>query len=201
MSCISALAGRYLGHCTTTMSTNYQAVPCAGPFQGSGGASRWGSCVWAPGARLASWTLSAAAQGRGVLLEGAGAELSSTPGSAEAPCEEGETPLASRGTRAWGWRADTPERQCSYLPAFPVSTPSQAVLTSGWGGTPLAPVSLAETLRVQMPLQADSSSVCPSLCQTPRLEGSALLCSSLLLHKHASCMSERVQALLPRDPR
>lgn len=138
--------------------------------------------------------------GQGVLLEGAGAELSSTPGSAEAPCEEGET-LASRGTSGDGGLTPRSGSAHTFQPSpcprhLRLSPPVAGV------GPPLAPVSLAETLRVQMPLEADSSLCLSFPVSDPHSWRALPPCApACVLHKHASCMSERVQALLPRDPR
>ena len=94
VSCVFCIGRQILDHCTTTRSTTYQAVPRAAlsgaavePPEGERGVGS-GSASRLPDALGCS-------TGQGVRLEGAGAALSSTLWSAEAPCEQGET-LASR---------------------------------------------------------------------------------------------------------
>ena len=87
--------------------------------------------MWALGARFASRTLSAAVQGR--------ASVSREQAQRSAPPWGLQRPRVSRERlwppeHVWGRRADTLERQCSHLPAFPMPRH-----LSGRGGAPAGP--------------------------------------------------------------
>ena len=195
VSCIFCTGRQILYHCTTSMSTNYPGSSMYWSFLGE----RWslqmeerglgsGNMFHLPDALRCS-------TGQSVLLEGAGVVLSSTPGSAEALCEEGETP-ATRGTSGGGGL--TPQSICAHV-FQPSPCPRHLRLSPPVAGVgpPLAPVSLAEMLRAQMPLEANSS-----FCLSDPHGGRALprCAPASVLHKYASCTSERVQAPLPEDP-
>ena len=177
VSCIFCIGRQILYHCTTSMSTNYPGSSMYWSFLGE-----WGSLQMEERGLSSRSTFHLpdtlrCSTGQGVLLEGAGAALSSTPGSAEALCEEGDSGLQRH---IWGWWADTPERLCSCLSAFPMSTPSQAVPTSGRGGAPAGP---REPGRDAQGPDAPGSqflllSVLPCV-RPPWWEGSAPLFSSL----------------------
>ena len=140
------------------------------------------------GARLASRTLSAAVQGR--------ASVSREQAQRSAPPWGLQRPRVSRERlwppeHVWGRRADTLERQCSHLPAFPMPRH-----LSGRGGAPAGPRQPGRDAQgSRCPWKLIPPSVCPS---DPRGRRALPHCApACVLHKHASCTSECVQAPLP----
>ena len=189
----SALAGRYL-----TTAPRLGPLPTRQfhvlPFPGQQWSLQRGSAVWALGVRLASRTLSGAVQGRASVSREQ-AQRSAPPWGLQRPRVSRERPWPPE--HIWGWQADTLEWQCSHLPAFPVPRH-----LSGRGGAPAGP---RQPGRDAQGPDAPGSRFLPlSVLPRVRPPGWRALphCApACVLHKHASCTSERVQAPLPGDPR